>query len=825
MVESGELHACPHRRRRECNQNREFRHRKNARVPQEKVTNQELLVRKQRIAALLKMKREDQERRQCEESLLSFLKSAWLVLEPGTPFVPGWHIEAICEHLEAAATGQIRRLIINVPPRSSKSTIFSQCFPAWIWIKQPEKRFVYTSYDLKLSKRDSQKCRQLIKSNWYQSHWGEAFKISRVQDAAFRFENDRNGFRIASSVDAGITGEGGDFICGDDINDINQMNSDTYIQSVIDYHDGVLASRLNDPKRGVRIHIQQRSHERDISGHILSREQGWTLLVIPMEYEGKKKPNGIGWTDPRTQEGELMCPERMGPLEVEQAKTTMGALAWAGQYQQRPSPGEGAKFKREWWKFYNEPGVSTKPIFVKLPGGKSLEREPVERPIAFEQVVQAWDMAFKEHKDTDFVAGHAWGRVGANVYLLKRRSERMDFPKTIAAVREMTREFPCPEKLVEDKANGPAVIQTLRNEIPGLIASPIQSGLEQLATAHTGYAEAGNIYLPNPDLNPWVWDFIEQFAVYPRGQHDDDVSAAAHAWRRLFDSVANSATPEFRVVPRANEPATANHVEADENIQGYCQPHWKRWIAVAAGHPGAALWICRTPSGALRVLRELSLNGVDANEAGRLIAEASLSDIRAALRSVHITAKFSVDLLMEKECFAPIEPIGCYAEMLEQGMAEFEPTTGTFAEREAGKRDIRHARVSSDMVTMEDSAWDRLRELLRFAPPEFAPISYNRTESFRLAKQDHEAWRRYMAATEGEVHGEYPKLKISSKCIQTVGAMGTAKRGEDTENPFLRALLIGVQASESIATPKMREIPATPQFQPQWNPRRGRRAG
>lgn len=754
---------------------------------------------------------------ECETSLRAFVKNAWSYVEPGVPYVHGWHIDAICEHLEAVNNGEIRKLIINVPPRTGKSTICSVLFPAWVWITAPQKKFLYASFGLHLSMRDSRKCRTLIGSTWYQRNWADRFAILTAkggQDTKQRFDNDKGGVRESTATNVGTTGAGGNIIFYDDPNDLNQMSSEPYIQQVINFHEIVMGSRLDDPKTGARVLIQQRSSERDLTGHILETDKTWDHLVIPMEYEGPRKLTSIGWEDPRKQIGQLMCPDRIGPEECAQLKKH--PIRWAGQYQQTPSPGEGAKFKREWWNFYNPPGVETLdpsgkviPIRIKHPGtGEITEKIPIPCPPAFEQVVQAWDMAFKNESENDFVSGQAWGRVGANVMLLKRDTRRMDFPETLSAVRQMSAEFPCPEKLVEGKANGPAVIQTLKNEIPGMIESPINQGLLELATSMTGYAEAGNIYFPNPNLYPWVWDLIEQFAVYPRGKHDDDVAAAAHAWRRLFDSVANSAAPEFRVIPRLGEPQSACHVVDDHQMRKDLPAHWRRWIAVAPGQMGAAIWFAETPQGSIRVYRELLLDNVDAHEAGRLIMEQSLPDIRAYMKVVHLTARWNIDVLMDKECFTPIEPIGCYAELLEQGLLGYNATGSQWEEREQITEELKLARFSSQMAEPMEVAFERLRDLLKFKPEDYEEVSYDRAKAIRLADEGNEKYFRYMAAVEGRVVGEWPKIKFSSECRQTIASLGAARRTENIVEPFLRALLTGIAAPPRVS--KMKKPQETP---------------
>jgi hypothetical protein len=149
-----------------------------------------------------------------ENSFYEFVRQAWPIIESGTPFVDGWHIQAICEHLEAVILGQIPNLLINVPPRTMKSTLTSVLFMPWVWIKYPHKKFLFASYAQKLSTRDSVACRRLIMSSWYQERWGHIFHIAKDQNEKMRFQNDKNGYRIATSVGGTVVGEGGDIkIC------------------------------------------------------------------------------------------------------------------------------------------------------------------------------------------------------------------------------------------------------------------------------------------------------------------------------------------------------------------------------------------------------------------------------------------------------------------------------------------------------------------------------------------------------------------------------------------------------------------------------------
>jgi len=441
--------------------------------------------------------------------LRDFMRLAWHVVEPATPFVPGWHLDAICEHLEAVAGGQIRNLVINMPPRHAKSLTVAVFWPAWEWIDHPERRWLFASYADSLSLRDSVKCRRLIESPWYQERWGDRFRMAGDQNAKGRFENDKTGYRLASSVGGAVTGEGGDRVVVDDPHNVREIPSTTVRQAVLEWWDQAMSTRLNDPKTGARVIVMQRLHESDLSGHVLA-QGGYDHLCLPAEYEGRRIVTSIGWSDPRHETGELLWSDRFGPDELTTLKRSLGSYGAAGQLQQRPSPQEGGVFKRTWWRFYD-----------RLP----------ER---FDEIIQSWDMTFKKADDNDFVAGHVWGRIGADCYLLDRVHERMGFVETQRSVRALTAKWPTAlTKLIEDKANGPAIIDSLGREIGGFIPVEPEGGKEARAAAVSPMVEAGNVWLPSPEIAPWVTEVIEESAAFPNAAHDDDVDAMSQALRRL----------------------------------------------------------------------------------------------------------------------------------------------------------------------------------------------------------------------------------------------------------------------------------------------------
>jgi len=290
------------------------------------------------------------ERELATRSLSEFVRQAWQVVEPSTPFVPGFHIDAIIDHLEAVTRGEIRNLLINVPPRHMKGLLVSVFFPAWEWIRWPERRWLYSSYAATLSIRDSVKCRRLIESPWYQARWGHVFALTGDQNAKSRFDNNRSGYRLSTSVGGSVTGEGGDRIICDDPHKVDEVESDTARKNAIDWWDVAMSTRVNDPKTSAKVVVMQRCHQQDRSGHLLE-QGGWEHLCLPAEYEGSKHVTVIGFADPRTEHGQLLWRKRYGPKEIEETKRSLGSYAAAGQLQQRPSPAEGGMIKRYWFQF------------------------------------------------------------------------------------------------------------------------------------------------------------------------------------------------------------------------------------------------------------------------------------------------------------------------------------------------------------------------------------------------------------------------------------------------------------------------------------------
>jgi len=465
-----------------------------------------------------------QEAAACQTSFRLFVKKAWPVIEPATLFVPGWHIEAICEHLEAATRGEIDRLVINVPPRHMKTITVSVMWPVWWWTFAPHTRFLTASYGANLAERDAVRSRNLLRSPWYQERW-PAIELKSDVNRTNRYENTHTGYRLATSVGGEATGEGGDVIIIDDPHKLEEALSALARARVLDWHDGALGFRFNDPKTGVEVVVMQRLHERDLSGHLL--ERGYTHLCLPARYEPQ---HPFCWPDdPRQKEGELLWPTHIPEPELTRIEQTMGSFRAAGQLQQRPSAAEGELLKRSWWQFFPPEYLNPDKVGMLPP---------------FQRIIASWDTAFEGTTSSDYVVGQVWGIRGTDHYLLYsyRRHANLNATKDAmrAAYAWAKERWPraAHTVLIEKSANGAEIVAALKRELPGVLPVTVSNDKITRAIAASPPLESGNIYLPGhaaPDTTAgyqapdWVASLIEEAALFPHGRYDDQVDAFSQA--------------------------------------------------------------------------------------------------------------------------------------------------------------------------------------------------------------------------------------------------------------------------------------------------------
>lgn len=470
--------------------------------------------------------------------LRSFVAGAWPLIEPETPFSPTWHLDAICQHLEWVAQGEITRLVINIPPGHAKSLTVAVMWPAWMWHYRPGWRSIFGSYDQDLSTRDAVKSRIVLSSEWYRETFTPTWRFTIDQNVKSYYRNDRMGERMAVSVGGKSTGFRGNCVAVDDpLNVKNKVLTDNELDSAIHWWDVAMSSRLNDPRSDARVIIMQRLHERDLTGHVLAKNAGYVHLMLPSEFDVKRRSvtvtkSGKRWQDPRSKPGELLFPERFPKSVLEEAKTDLGSWQYASQHQQLPLPATGGIFKREWFKRY-----------------KVRELPPV-----WNETIISGDLTFKKKTDADFVVLDVWSRLGSKCYLRYERRERMSYVETKKALREIAAANPeAHAKLIEDAANGPAIISDLHDEIPGLIAIPNPDGVLAHAWAVQAWCEAGNVYIPEgPEGDAW----LDEVCAFPKAAHDDRVAAGTQALLRLMKNARGQMAPAPKK-PEISESAKA----------------------------------------------------------------------------------------------------------------------------------------------------------------------------------------------------------------------------------------------------------------------------
>jgi predicted phage terminase large subunit-like protein len=439
-----------------------------------------------------------------------FIEQAWPVVEPASPFVAGWHIDAIADHLEAVTAGEIRALVINMPPRHMKSLTVSVFWPVWEWATNPERRWLFASYALSLSIRDSLKCRRLIESPWFQERWADRFQLTSDQNVKARFDNNHTGYRIATSVGGAATGEGGDRIVVDDPHNVQEAESEAVRSATLTWWDEVMSTRLNDPKTGAKVIVMQRCHERDLSGHVLE-QGGYQHLCLPAEFDGRRTVTSIGWSDPRRQQGELLWPARYGRPELDALKRALGSYGTAGQLEQRPAPRGGGLFQRQWF-----------PIVTALPAS-GLEW------------CRFWDVAGTEHGG-DFTVGTKVARSRDGVYYVVdvQRGQWSAGEVEQRMVQAATMDGPH-VRIREERepgSSGKAVIATRTKTLAGYDyrGVPATGQKEIRWQPFAAQAEAGNVKLLK---GGWVDDWLRELEVVPFAEHDDQADSAAGAFNDL----------------------------------------------------------------------------------------------------------------------------------------------------------------------------------------------------------------------------------------------------------------------------------------------------
>ena len=450
-----------------------------------------------------------------------------------------WHHELVCDHLNRFATERDQRLMIFMQPRAGKSELVSRRLPAYLLGRNPDAWVVAASYSAGLAERMNRDVQRIMDEENYQrifpdtKLWGKNVRSVAGgtylrNSEIFEIVGRRGGYKCAG-VGGALTGMGGQYLLIDDpVKSRKEANSATYRQSVWEWYTAVFYTRLA-PGGNILI-VLTRWHEDDLAGRLLAaaaadpQADQWTVLTLPAVAE-----EPVARYDPR-KPGEVLWPARWDAAEMRRKRAVVGERDWASLYQQRPAPDEGEIFKRQQWRYWQPRGAKLPPVSVTLGDGSVVEIAPVDLPLRFDEIVQSWDCAFKDTATSDFVAGQVIAKLGADKFMLDYINERLDIVGTMAAIEAWTAKWPkAIAKLIEDKANGPAVIQMLRKKVAGLIAVTPEGGKVSRAYAAQPEVESGNVYLPHPHIAAWTNGFIANAAAFPNAAHDDDVDAFTQA--------------------------------------------------------------------------------------------------------------------------------------------------------------------------------------------------------------------------------------------------------------------------------------------------------
>ena len=443
------------------------------------------------------------------QNLLAFVQLVFSTVSPGNRLHLNWHLLAICYQLERIWRGEIKRLIIEVPPRSLKSICASVAFPAFLLGHDPKKRIITASYSADLAAKHANDTRAVMKMPWYQSLFPDT-RISDEKDTEHEFRTTQRGGRFSTSVGGTITGRGASIIIIDDALKPQEALSEAARTKANDWYDGTVFSRLDDKSTDAIVIVMQRLHQDDLSGHVQTLED-WEVLSLPaVADEDQEISIGNGEIYHRAR-GELLDPVREPQHVLDTLRATLGHYHFSAQYQQNPIPVDGEVVKYSWFKRFKE--IENKRGLIR---------------------VQSWDTASKPGELNDYSVCTTWMVDDSNFYLLDVLRQRMDFPSLRQTVIRHAIAWKANEIIIEDKGSGTQLLQQIRSErrvdIPRPIAfTPQEDKLVRMAAQSTRI-EAGQVFIP--EEGPWLAEFRAEFAQFPNGRYDDQVDSVSQflAW-------------------------------------------------------------------------------------------------------------------------------------------------------------------------------------------------------------------------------------------------------------------------------------------------------
>lgn len=434
-------------------------------------------------------------------NLYSFVRKVFATVSPGEPFLANWHLEALCYHLELVLAGKIKRLKIEVPPRSLKSVCASVAFPAFVLGHDASSKIITVSYSNDLAAKHAADCRAVMQAAWYKALFPST-QLSALKNQESNYETTKRGYRYATSVGGTLTGRGGNLIIIDDPLKPEDAMSETKREAVNAWYSRTLLSRLNNKAQDAIILVQQRLHLDDLAGHVEGLEDWVTLRLPAIAEEDARIPLGAERFHLR-RTGDILHPEREPQSVLNAMRRSLGTATFSAQYQQCPVPSDGEIVQWSWFRRYVEP-----PPHSQL------------------TIVQSWDTASKPDQHHDYSVCTTWGIRGDDLFLLDVERSRLDFPSLKRRVLELAKHWQPRSLLIEDKGSGTALIQQLRAESNGITYPtafiPKEDKLTRLH-AQSAWIEGGHIWLP--EQAPWLEDLRIEIASFPQGRNDDQVDS------------------------------------------------------------------------------------------------------------------------------------------------------------------------------------------------------------------------------------------------------------------------------------------------------------
>jgi len=460
---------------------------------------------------------QEQVRRESFADLAVFTRLMWPILNPGTQITWSWHMDIFCETLMRITRGELKRVIFNVPPGSTKSTIISIMWPCWEWLQHPEHRWICASHAEALATKLNRERRKIIQSKLYQDLFSPSWTLRSDQKNKTHFENTRNGWMISAMTSSGgVIGSHCDRMVIDDPISRDELATPR-LKGHVAWYAETASSRFRSLKDAVIVVVMQRLHQQDLTGYLLESDEGYEHIVIPAEYDPERAQP---W-DPRRREGESFFPARFGKRELEAQKRKLGSLQYAAQYQQTPQASGGNLIREDWWKRWE-----------RLP---SLDGA---------QIIGSVDCAYEGTDRSDFSVIQVWAAVGPNAYLLDQTRGRWEFVGLEKELVKMCRRWPKASRwLVEERAMGSSLISRMRRMRFRIQPFKSQSSKEQRVQAISPLIEAGQVWIPADDgerpgclerreawsLPAQLKSLITECSLFPLGAHDDQVDAMSMA--------------------------------------------------------------------------------------------------------------------------------------------------------------------------------------------------------------------------------------------------------------------------------------------------------